>query len=49
MIRDEKFAPLKKKVSEAEDSFAMVAKTLEEREATLHAKDAQLIEELNHL
>lgn len=45
---DEMRAALERKASEAEDNFAMVAKTLEEHEATLRAKEAQLLEALDH-
>lgn len=41
-------AALEKKASEAEDNFAVVAKILEEREATLRVKEAQLLEFLDH-
>lgn len=39
---------MEKKASEAEDNFAVVAKILEEREATLRVKEAQLLEFLDH-
>lgn len=48
-IGDERLAALEKKASEDKDSFVVVAKTLEDREATLCAKEAQLFDALDCL
>lgn len=46
---DKKLAILEKKASEVKDNFVVVLRTLEEREATLCAKKAQLVEVLDRL
>lgn len=46
-IGDEKQTALERKASKAEDNFTVVAKTLEDREAALHVKEAQLIKALD--
>lgn len=48
-IGDERLAALEKMASEAEGNFDVVAKTLEDREATIRAKEAHLIEALDRL
>lgn len=46
---DERIAALEKKAAEAEDSFAAMARMLEERKSTLRVKEAQLFEAMERL
>lgn len=45
---DEKLVASEKRASKAEESFAVEVKTLEDRDAILCAKEAQLLEVLDH-